>query len=87
MKNIAKTLALVIGTVFATAAFTLGALDGIRGTATTVTTTDHTTTVQTVDDVTSFNDGYAEAMQEAEKNGPAYVHEWNMKIQSGTVAK
>lgn len=38
--------------------------------------------VQTADEVTSFNDGYAEAMNEAEKNGPAYVHEWNTKLQA-----
>lgn len=76
MKSVLKTLSIIVGTAFATAAFTLGVLDGIRGSAITETTTDHTTTVQTVDDVKSFNDGYREAMQEALKGGPEYVVQW-----------
>lgn len=35
-----------------------------------------TRVVQTTDDVTSFNNGYREAMQEAQQNGPEYVAQW-----------
>lgn len=69
-----RTVKIITAVAFAVAAFAAGVLTGHSGT--TATPTAPVAVVQTIDDVTSFNNGYHEAMQEAQQHGPAYVAQW-----------
>ena len=73
LRNIIVALAFVLAVPVV-----LGAIEGVHEMRA-GTVVEHTTTVQTNDDVTSFNNGYAEAMDEACKAGSAYACDWSAR--------